>query len=1084
MHARMLSPRKDLKMSIQKMVRLSTRAKQKVMETVCAVLLGVLICASPLEAQTVSQSGSVTPGHPARFVTTGVIADGGSPTNGSLTGIGVTASGPAICQNSGPLTGALNRICIGATQTGGGVLSLDNINGGTGGFTFRINGVTQGIATVTLPVTEGNGACFADTTGTLQNCSPGPLPSIVACGADPTGVADSTTAINNCLSANTVVYAPPGTYKIAAPGIQFTAIGQSIIGANYEAVTLMYSGASGAVLNFNPDTGLSTISGMTIDRTGVPDSTGNGMAMVGDGQASYITLRDLIFQNQYNGLNLFPTTYSVVDNVQSLRNYNYGFYMYGTDAYPIIQWVMQSTIASFNDSIGYNVTAAPNASTTLAHWTGTASFANTGGGYSFNGTGGGLYGMNLTSASGGSEGSTVFLINTLGAGNFINGGFAELAGVSATGRTLSTPPSNTGYGIALGNNTSIQIANFQVDNNSEHGILVGANNSNVTISDTAVAKSGHAASNTYDGIHILSSGGSVTLSGIIAGRATETQRYGVYNAAAATTIITDSRVLNNLTAGCGGTEVMIGSNNFGTGCPVQSVPQGGTGLSVGTSGGIPYFSSTTTMASSGALTANLPVIGGGAGVAPTVGTRSGNTTAFVTTTGAQTSGNCVSIDASGNHIASGSSCNSGTVTSIATTAPITGGTITTTGTIACATCVTSAASLTANALMIGTAGTQASATTATGTGVLTALSVNTGTVGAFLVVPTLTANTVLGALTAVAPTNLSVPSCSTAASALLWTSGVGFGCNTSITANVATNVTATATSTNASFFPTFVASSSTGSQGIGMDADLAYNPSTNTFSAPNIGASIIVVNNNATNSINITGASTNSIGFQVANSETGGHTWGVYSSGGGPGPLGSFVFFDSTDGAPRIVIAPTTGVVSIPNGTSSTSKTTGAAVITGGLGVSGAIFTDTLSVITMASDTAQTDNTVCINSSGLTLKGSGTLGICLGTSGAQFKTAFAPMRAGLTELMQIPFHNYRYLPGHGDGGANMQYGTTAQAVERVLPDLVRQDATGTAINYDWGSLLFIGLHAIQQLKADNDNLRADIEQLKRRVNAR
>lgn len=86
---------------------------------------------------------------------------------------------------------------------------------------------------------------------------------------------------------------------------------------------------------------------------------------------------------------------------------------------------------------------------------------------------------------------------------------------------------------------------------------------------------------------------------------------------------------------------------------------GGLGITSGTSGGIPYFSSTSTVASSAALTANLPVIGGGAGVAPSVGTRSGNTTAFVTTTGTQTSGRCVEIDASGNHIAAAAACSSG-----------------------------------------------------------------------------------------------------------------------------------------------------------------------------------------------------------------------------------------------------------------------------------------------------------------------------------------------------------------------------------------------------------------------------------------
>lgn len=83
---------------------------------------------------------------------------------------------------------------------------------------------------------------------------------------------------------------------------------------------------------------------------------------------------------------------------------------------------------------------------------------------------------------------------------------------------------------------------------------------------------------------------------------------------------------------------------------------GNTFPASGTSGGIPYFSGANAISSSAALTANLPVIGGGAGVAPSVGTRSGNTTAFVTTTGTQTNGDCVKIDASGNHIANGSAC--------------------------------------------------------------------------------------------------------------------------------------------------------------------------------------------------------------------------------------------------------------------------------------------------------------------------------------------------------------------------------------------------------------------------------------------
>jgi hypothetical protein len=51
-----------------------------------------------------------------------------------------------------------------------------------------------------------------------------------------------------------------------------------------------------------------------------------------------------------------------------------------------------------------------------------------------------------------------------------------------------------------------------------------------------------------------------------------------------------------------------------------TVAQGGTGITSGTSGGIPYFSGTSAITSSAALAANALVIGGGAGVAPSTTT--------------------------------------------------------------------------------------------------------------------------------------------------------------------------------------------------------------------------------------------------------------------------------------------------------------------------------------------------------------------------------------------------------------------------------------------------------------------------------
>jgi hypothetical protein len=57
-----------------------------------------------------------------------------------------------------------------------------------------------------------------------------------------------------------------------------------------------------------------------------------------------------------------------------------------------------------------------------------------------------------------------------------------------------------------------------------------------------------------------------------------------------------------------------------------TVAQGGTGIASGTSGGIPYFSGTTSIASSALLTANALVLGGGAATTPATLASLGTTT--------------------------------------------------------------------------------------------------------------------------------------------------------------------------------------------------------------------------------------------------------------------------------------------------------------------------------------------------------------------------------------------------------------------------------------------------------------------------
>ena len=66
--------------------------------------------------------------------------------------------------------------------------------------------------------------------------------------------------------------------------------------------------------------------------------------------------------------------------------------------------------------------------------------------------------------------------------------------------------------------------------------------------------------------------------------------------------------------------VKIASSTISNLTGVLPVANGGTGLSSGTSGGVPYYSATGTIASSAALTASALVVGGGAGVSPSTTT--------------------------------------------------------------------------------------------------------------------------------------------------------------------------------------------------------------------------------------------------------------------------------------------------------------------------------------------------------------------------------------------------------------------------------------------------------------------------------
>lgn len=128
----------------------------------------------------------------------------------------------------------------------------------------------------------------------------------------------------------------------------------------------------------------------------------------------------------------------------------------------------------------------------------------------------------------------------------------------------------------------------------------------------------------------------------------------------------------------------------------------------------------------------------------------------------------------------------------------------------------------------------------------------------------------------------------------------------------------------------------------------------------------------------------------------------------------------------------------------------------------------------ITSDATHTDSTACLDTTTKALySGSGTLGICLGTSSARFKHDIAPLGAGLPEIMQLRPVSYKLNADHGDPNKTL-YGFTAEQMQPVLPKLVGLDDKGLPNSADYVGLIPVLVRAVQQQQAEIDALKKEL----------
>lgn len=130
----------------------------------------------------------------------------------------------------------------------------------------------------------------------------------------------------------------------------------------------------------------------------------------------------------------------------------------------------------------------------------------------------------------------------------------------------------------------------------------------------------------------------------------------------------------------------------------------------------------------------------------------------------------------------------------------------------------------------------------------------------------------------------------------------------------------------------------------------------------------------------------------------------------------------------------------------------------------------------IASDATHTDATVCEDTTTHTLfSGSGTSGVCLGTSSIRFKRDVKPLDVGLNEIMALSPKKFYFKNGWGDNGAKEHYGLIAEDAIKIDGHLVGLDKAGKPNSVDLVALIPVLVNAIQKQQAEIERLKKEIK---------
>lgn len=126
----------------------------------------------------------------------------------------------------------------------------------------------------------------------------------------------------------------------------------------------------------------------------------------------------------------------------------------------------------------------------------------------------------------------------------------------------------------------------------------------------------------------------------------------------------------------------------------------------------------------------------------------------------------------------------------------------------------------------------------------------------------------------------------------------------------------------------------------------------------------------------------------------------------------------------------------------------------------------------ITSDAGKTDATVCEDTTNHQFySGSGTIGICLGTSTVNAKQNITPINEGISQIMELKPISFNYREGWGFDSKKPYYGFLAEDMAPIFPNLVGRNNKGEIRNADYVGLIPVMVKSIQQLQNEVNDLK-------------